>query len=283
MESSARPTSASVPNASAWNARPKASDRPPRRSVALPTLRRRQPSVGTTNSRTSSAATTERSAGGPSRSRFAQKRPHWRDVGRLPQWIAMKDGLLGGTLGVSSRGEPDEARAEIWLPDPSIRRERETTSGSALATIASASHGVAMPMGHLPLALFAAVHLRCTKRVAARLPVDRRRAVLQAGGIGHVAQNVVRLQLESVRRAVREARGERLEELVQLLLAVGIAPRAQDADGFVARPDRPARSGVAVVQGQLCLVERSVDPRQEIAAVAHSEVDAFAFGTIRAL
>ena len=94
--------------------------------------------------------------------------------------------------------------------------------------------------GRPSTAPFAAVHLRCTQRVAALLPVDRCRTVLKAGGIGHVAQNVVRLQFESVRRAVREARGERFEECVQLLLTVGVAPSTQDAYGLIARPDRPA-------------------------------------------
>src|SRR4051794_9867451 len=125
-------------------------------------------------------------------------------------------------------------------------------------------------MGDLPPAVLAAVHLRRAEGVAARLSADRRRSVLEAGGIGHVADDVVRQQLEAVRRAVREAFGERGEELVQLLLAVGVAPRAEDADGAGARPERPARPGIAVVQGDLCVVERGSDPGQEVVTVAHA-------------
>src|SRR5690349_8856186 len=125
-------------------------------------------------------------------------------------------------------------------------------------------------MGHLPLALFTAVNLRRAQDVAARLAVERRGGVLEPGGVGHVAGDAVGLDLEPIRGAVREARGERCEQLVQLLLAVRVAKGAEDADRLVARPDRPARTCVAVVDGELRLVEHGLDPRQEVVAVAHA-------------
>jgi hypothetical protein len=49
----------------------------------------------------------------------------------------------------------------------------ETRRGSRLNDDSSSSHGVAVAVGDLPLALFVAVHLRCPQRIAALLAVDR--------------------------------------------------------------------------------------------------------------
>src|SRR3954462_11328944 len=105
-------------------------------------------------------------------------------------------------------------------------------------------------MGYLPFAALATVHLCGPQGVAARLTVDGGRSVLKAGGVGHVAHHVIRLQFERVRRAFGEAPRERSEELVQLILAMRVAPRTQDAHGLIAGPERPARDRVAVVQGE---------------------------------
>jgi hypothetical protein len=56
------------------------------------------------------------------------------------------------------------------------------------------------------------------------------------------------VQLELERRAVGEALAEGDEELVDLLLAVGVAPRPEDADRLVARPERTTGRRVAAVQ-----------------------------------
>src|ERR671924_1812931 len=106
-------------------------------------------------------------------------------------------------------------------------------------------------MGYLPFAALATVHLSGPQGVAARLTVDGGRSVLKAGGVGHVADRVIRLQFERVRGAVGEARREGSEEFVQLTLPMGVAPRTQDAHRFVARPERPTWRRVAVVQGEL--------------------------------
>ena len=50
------------------------------------------------------------------------------------------------------------------------------------------------------------------------------------------------------------------EELVQLTLPMGAAPRTQDAHGLVAGPECSAWASVAVVQGELCFVKRHLDP-----------------------
>src|SRR4051812_26415231 len=56
----------------------------------------------------------------------------------------------------------------------------------------STGHGVRVAMRDAPLTLLAAVDLRGPQRVGARLAVDGSRGVLQADGIGHVADHVVR-------------------------------------------------------------------------------------------
>src|SRR5215208_175493 len=124
----------------------------------------------------------------------------------------------------------------------------------------SLGHGVAMAMGYLPLAALAPVHLRGPQGVAARLTVDGGRRVLKAGGIGHVAHHVIRLQFERVRRAVGEAPPEGSEEFVELMLPMRVAPRTQDAHRLVPGPERPAWGRVAVVQGELRFVQRGLDP-----------------------
>src|SRR3954468_13804383 len=70
--------------------------------------------------------------------------------------------------------------------------------------------------------------------------------------------------------AAGEGLPERGEELVELRLPVGVAPRTQHADGLVARPDGPPGRGVAVVQGEFRLVQRRLRPGQEILAVGHA-------------
>src|SRR3712207_1682060 len=102
-----------------------------------------------------------------------------------------------------------------------------------------------MAMGYLPFAALATVHLRGPQGVATRLTVDGGRSMLKAGGVGHVAHHVIRLQFKRVRRAVGEALREGSEEFVQLLLPMGVAPRTQHAHGLVAGPERPAWGRVA--------------------------------------
>ena len=101
------------------------------------------------------------------------------------------------------------------------------------------------------------------------LTIDRRNRVFEPGRVGHVAHDVTGQQLEPVRRAVRETLAERGEELVELPLAVRVAPRTQDAHGLIAGPDRPPGCRVAVVQRELRLVQRGLDPRTKILQVRH--------------
>src|SRR6185436_11755335 len=142
------------------------------------------------------------------------------------------------TAAVTATGPARSNRLSILSP----RRRR---CGPCL----SFGHGVAMAVRHLPLTALAPVHLRGAQGVAARLAVDGGRRVLESGGIGHVARHVVRLKLELVRRAVGEALREGAEQLVELILPEGVAPRTQDAHGLVAGPERPPRARVAVVKG----------------------------------
>ena len=67
--------------------------------------------------------------------------------------------------------------------------------------------GVTVAMGDPPRALFAAVHLGSPQGIGARLAVDGRRGVLKASRLGHVADHVVRQELDGIRGAVGEARG----------------------------------------------------------------------------
>ena len=84
--------------------------------------------------------------------------------------------------------------------------------------------------------------------------------LLQASRVGHVAHHVVGLQLEGVGRAVAEAGAERGEQLVDLVLANGVAPGTQDADWLVARPERSPRSGVTVVQREFRVIQMRPRP-----------------------
>src|ERR1700733_1030095 len=127
-----------------------------------------------------------------------------------------------------------------------------------------------MAVGNPPLTGFAAVHLGGPQRVGARLAVNRDRDVLQAGRVGHVACYVAGLQLEGVGRAVGAHVAQESEEIVDLLLAIGVARRPQDAHGLVARPERPAGGRVAVVQRQLRFVQRCPDPGQEFVPIGHA-------------
>src|SRR5436190_20929297 len=124
----------------------------------------------------------------------------------------------------------------------------------------SLGHCVAVAMGHLPFAALATVHLCGPQGVAARLTLDGGRRVLKAGGVAHVPHHVIRLQLELVRPAFGEAPREGSEEFVQLMLPMGVAPRTEDTYGLVAGPERPAWGRVAVVQGELRLVQGGLDP-----------------------
>jgi hypothetical protein len=54
------------------------------------------------------------------------------------------------------------------------------------------------------------------------------------------------------------------------MLAIGVAPRAENAYGLVAGPDRPTWCRVAVVQGEFRLVQRGPDPGLEVVAVGHA-------------
>ena len=61
-----------------------------------------------------------------------------------------------------------------------------------------------MTMGHPPLATLPAVYLSGSQRVRAGLAVHGSSCVLEASRVGHVADDVVRDQLERKGRAVRE-------------------------------------------------------------------------------
>ena len=117
----------------------------------------------------------------------------------------------------------------------------------SLATFQSVSHGVRMAMGDPPLALLATVDLGCPQAVGARLALDRGRGVLEARGVGQITDHVVGEQLELIRGAVREAPPEGGEELVEFVLAGGVAPCPQNADRLFAGPERATGPGVAVV------------------------------------
>jgi len=181
------------------------------------------------------------------------------------------------TTPTTSRGgrhrSSPSAACDHGLPGQSIELICRRPGGHPLMPLIghwSFGHGVAMAMGYPPIAPLAAVHLGGPQTVGARLTVDRGRGVLESGGIGHVARYVVRHQLERIRRAVGETLPEGGEQLVELSLAIGVAPCTQDAHGLVARPKRPAGGWVAVVQRELRLVQRGLDPRQEIVTVDHA-------------
>ena len=81
-----------------------------------------------------------------------------------------------------------------------------------------------MTVRHLPLPAFSSIHLSHPQAIASRLTVDGGRGPLEAGGIGHVARDVICLELQLVRRAVGEASSQGGEELVQELESAGYAP-----------------------------------------------------------
>lgn len=85
-----------------------------------------------------------------------------------------------------------------------------------------------------PLAGFSAVGLGGAERVGARFAVDRDAGVFERGGVGHVADDVVGQEVNREGHAVAEVVREVGEEVVDLLLAEGVAPGAQDADRLVA-------------------------------------------------
>ena len=71
--------------------------------------------------------------------------------------------------------------------------------------------------------------------------------MLKAGGVGHITQDVIRLQFERVGRAVGETPIEESECLVHFMLPINVAQRTQDAHGLVAGPERPAWGRVGLV------------------------------------
>src|SRR4029453_3495300 len=115
------------------------------------------------------------------------------------------------------------------------------------------AEGVTVSVRDPPASVLAPVDLRHTERVGAGLTVHGYGAVLQAGGVGHVANNVEGLELELVGRAVGEALAERGEEDVDLRLTERVAPRAKDTDRLVTRPQGAGRGPVAVVARKLGL------------------------------
>ena len=74
----------------------------------------------------------------------------------------------------------------------------------------------------------------------------------------------------NVRCAIGEGPLEGREEVVDLTLSKCVAHRTEDAHWLVARPERPARVCVAVVQGELGFVQRGLDPAKEVVAVGHT-------------
>jgi hypothetical protein len=91
-----------------------------------------------------------------------------------------------------------------------------------------------MPMGYLPFAALAAVHLGGPQGETARLTVEGVRDVLKASCIGHITHHVIRLQFERERCAVGETPLEESEGFVHLMPAKGVAPGTQDAHRLVA-------------------------------------------------
>ena len=59
------------------------------------------------------------------------------------------------------------------------------------------------------------------------------------------------------------------EELIELGASGGALPGTEDGHWFFARPDLAARVGIAVVQGDLCVPETGVHPREEVVAITH--------------
>jgi hypothetical protein len=66
-----------------------------------------------------------------------------------------------------------------------------------------------------------------------------------------------------------EAPREGVEEVLQFVLPVGVPPGTQDGHGLTAGPERAARRRIAVVEGELSLVQRGLDPAQKVVAVGH--------------
>lgn len=94
--------------------------------------------------------------------------------------------------------------------------------------------------------------------------------MFQSRRVCRVTHDVEGEQLESVGGAVGELLGQAGKQVVQFLLSKGIAPCAQNAHGFVAGPECPARSSVTVVNGQFRIVQLGPYPVQEIVTIAHA-------------
>src|SRR6185312_5648609 len=126
-----------------------------------------------------------------------------------------------------------------------VRSTPAGASGCGSAPPGLCGQWIGVAVGHLPLAAFAAVDLGRAEGVTARGTVDGHGRALQADGECHVAEDVVRLELEPVRRAVREASLQQGEELVDLALPVRVAPRTADGDRLAPGPDGPPRPRIA--------------------------------------
>ena len=100
-----------------------------------------------------------------------------------------------------------------------------------------------MSVRHLPLAGFPPIDLRRPQGVTARHPVDRRRRVLEADGVGGVPEHLGFEELKLVGRAVREAVREMGEQLVELRLPDGVPPSPEPVTGLFR--DQMARRGPA--------------------------------------
>jgi hypothetical protein len=90
---------------------------------------------------------------------------------------------VAGDDRIQAKGE-----ATATVPHAHLGRRRAVIRGD----VSSTGHGVPMAMRDPPLALLATVNLRGPQGVRARLAVDRGRGVLEAGGVGHVPDHVVR-------------------------------------------------------------------------------------------
>ena len=98
-------------------------------------------------------------------------------------------------------------------------------------------HGDGLPSTRRPRAGTPAWPARCS------CAADRRRRPmwLKAGGIGHVAHHVIRLQFERERRAVGEAPPEGSEEFVELMLPMRVAHPGRSQARYGTRAPRVGR------------------------------------------
>jgi hypothetical protein len=132
---------------------------------------------------------------------------------------------------------------------------------------------IGVPMDHSPLAVFAPEDGRHTQLVRlGRGVAHRRRRVLDSGDIGEIAADTCREHLVLERLAIREPRGNRVEDRRDLTPTRLDLQRAEQRHGLVVGPERDARRGVAVVQRGVGCRERRQNRRQEFVHIRHRDL-----------